>query len=65
MSRPYQRRVRCFFAVKQQPRRINTGRKNPDRVYRTRSDLQKLLGVRLAYVDIDSREVYIQPGIAS
>jgi hypothetical protein len=57
--------VRCFFDVKQQPRRINTGRKNPDRVYRTRRDLQKLLGVGLAYVDIDSREVYIQPGIAS
>ena len=54
-----------MFDAKQEPRRFNTGRKNPDRVYRTRSDLQKLLGVRLAYVDIDSREVYILPGIAS
>ena len=51
-----------LFDAKQEPRRINTARKKPDRIYPTRSNLQKLLGVQLAYVDIDRREVYIQPG---
>ena len=51
-----------LFDAKQEPRRINTARKKPSRIYRTRSNLQKLLGVQLAYVDIDRREVYIQPG---
>ncbi len=41
--------------------RVNTGRKNPTRIYRALSPIQKRLGVRIAYVDQDTREVNIVP----
>ena len=41
--------------------RVNTGRKKPTRIYRALSPIQKRLGVRIAYVDKDTREVNIVP----
>ncbi len=41
--------------------RVNPGRTKPDRIYRKRSTLQKCLNVRMAYVDADTRNVYIKP----
>lgn len=43
--------------------RVNPGRKIPARIYRKRSDLQKCLNVRMAYVDSATRNVYISPPI--
>ena len=41
--------------------RVNPGAKTPSRIYRTLSPIQKRLGVRIAYVDQDTREVKIVP----
>jgi len=41
--------------------RTNPGRKKPARIYRKRSDLQKKLNVRMAYVDEETRAVVISP----
>jgi len=43
--------------------RINPNRTNPTRINRPRSQLQKLLGVHLAYVDFDTRKVHFTPKI--
>lgn len=43
--------------------RHQKNRVSPTRVHRTRSEVQKKLGVRIAYVDFDTREVYIVPPI--
>jgi len=34
-------------------KRVNTARSKPSRIYRPRSQLQKKLGVRIAYVEAD------------
>jgi len=46
---------------KSDKKRINPGRKKPDRIYRKRSDLQKKLNVRIAYVDSETRKISIIP----
>jgi len=38
-------------------------RPNPHRIHRLRKPIQKKMGVRLAYVDIDNRTVHIVPAI--
>ena len=43
--------------------RTNPNRTNPTRINRPRSRLQKLLGVHLAYVNFDTREVHFTPKI--
>ena len=43
--------------------RVNPNRTNPTRITRPRSRLQKLLGVHLAYVDFDTREINFTPKI--
>ncbi|PPR09019.1 MAG: hypothetical protein CFH41_02838 [Alphaproteobacteria bacterium MarineAlpha11_Bin1] len=52
-----------LFDAKQESKRVIPGRKKSDRIYRVRSDLQKLLDCRIAYVDIDTRDIYIVPPI--
>ena len=52
-----------LFDAKKESKRVNPGRNKSDRIYRGRSDLQKLLGCRIAYVDIDTQDVYIVPPI--
>lgn len=46
---------------KSDKKRINPGRKNASRIYRARSDVQKRLDVRMAYVDAETRAVRIVP----
>jgi len=41
--------------------RLNPNRRIPNRIYRKRSDVQKKLNVRIAYVDRKTRGVYIKP----
>jgi len=48
---------------KQDAKRINPGRKIASRVYRPLSAVQKLLGVRVAYIDLDTRDVHVVPPI--
>ena len=48
---------------KQDAKRINPGRKIPSRVYRPLSAVQKLLGVRVAYIDLKTRDVHVVPPI--
>tara|TARA_R100001244_G_scaffold101315_1_gene75566 strand:+ start:447 stop:788 length:342 start_codon:yes stop_codon:yes gene_type:complete len=50
-----------LFDAKKDAARIVAGRKNKQRIYRVLSPFQKLLGVRMAYVDINTRNVYIVP----
>jgi hypothetical protein len=52
-----------FFDAKQDAIRTNPGRKIASRIHRARSPLQKQLGVRVAYVDIDTRAVHIVPAL--
>jgi hypothetical protein len=52
-----------FFDAKQNSMRINPGRKNKTRIHRPLSETQKRLGVRVAYVDIENRDVHIVPSI--
>ena len=40
-----------------------SGQKTRTRIHRVRSDIQNRLGVRTAYVDIDTRAVHIVPEI--
>ena len=46
---------------KKDSRRILAGRNKPTRIYRKLSDQQKKLGVRMAYVNMDTRAVVIHP----
>lgn len=48
---------------KSDSKRINPGRSKPERIYRKLSDTQKLLNVRMAYVNKDERTVFIKPPI--
>mgnify|MGYP003632450119 FL=1 len=48
---------------KQDASRVSTGRKVASRIHRPRSPLQKLLGVRTAYVNFETRDVHIVPPI--
>ena len=52
-----------FFDAKQDAIRTNPGRKIASRIHRVRSPLQKQMGVRVAYVDIDTRAVHIVPAL--
>jgi hypothetical protein len=52
-----------LFDAKKDARRVNPGRKTRTRIHRVRSDIQNRLGVRMAYVDVDTREVHIVPEI--
>ena len=49
--------------AKKAARRVNPGRKTRPRICRVLSDIQKQLGVRMAYVYIDTRAVHIVPEI--
>jgi hypothetical protein len=46
---------------KKDKKRIQQPRKTPTRIYRKLTDTQKKLGVRMAYVNMDTREVLIRP----
>jgi hypothetical protein len=46
---------------KSDKKRVNPGRKKATRIYRPRSDVQKRLDVRIAYVDAETRAVVIVP----
>ena len=48
---------------KQDAMRTNPGRKVAARIHRVLSPTQKLLGVRTAYVNIDTRDVHFVPAI--
>lgn len=50
-----------FVDCKYDRKRKNPDRKTPSRIYRKRTDQQKLLGVRICYVDPDAEEIVI-PG---
>ena len=55
---------RCFlFDAKKDALRINPGRKKRDRIYRVRTDLQKQMGVRKAYVELETGNVHIVPAL--
>ena len=41
--------------------RVNPHRKTPTRIHRVLSPVQKLLGVRMAYVNMETREVTVVP----
>lgn len=50
-----------LFDSKKEMRRTNPGRKYESIVYRKRTDLQKSLGIRMAYINLDTRAVTIVP----
>ena len=52
-----------LFDAKKDAERVNPGRTKPARIYRVLSPVQRLLGVRMAYVDLDTREVCIVPAL--
>ena len=52
-----------LFDSKNDSKRVNRGRKKPHRIHRIRTPLLKKLGVRIAYVDMDEREIWIVPAI--
>ena len=52
-----------LFDSKNDSKRVNRGRKKEARIHRIRTPLQKKLGVRIAYVDMDKREIWIVPAI--
>lgn len=43
--------------------RFNPGKKSPSRIYRTRSSVQKKLGVRIAYVNDQSGLITLVPSL--
>ena len=47
----------------QDAKRVNPGRMVAIRVHRKLSPLQKQLGVRTAYIDLDTRDVHVVPPI--
>lgn len=49
--------------AKQENRRVNPGRKIATRVHRPLTALQKSLGVRVAYIDLSTRDVHVVPPI--
>lgn len=50
-----------FLDAKQNATRIQSGRKTPQRIHRILTTTQKLLNVRIAYIDIETRDVHIVP----
>jgi hypothetical protein len=50
-----------FFDSKSDSERTNPGRKKPTRIYRKRSDFQKKVGLTMAYVDIETKNIYFVP----
>jgi len=48
-----------LLQVKKDGQRTSPGRSKPDRIHRTRSDLQKQLGGKMVYVNVDTREVTV------
>lgn len=46
-----------LIQIKKESKRVNPGRTTPVRINRKRSDLQKLLGVEMVYVDIATGNV--------
>jgi len=50
-----------FLDAKQESRRITKDRKTPTRIHRPLTGAQRLLNVRVAYVNIDTRDVHIVP----
>ncbi len=45
--------------IKTNAMRMNTGRMTKTRISRPRTDRQKMMGVRIAYLDIDSQSLHI------
>lgn len=52
-----------LFDAKKNAKRYVPERKTNHRIHRVLSPLQKTLGVRMAYVDIATREVHIVPAL--
>ena len=52
-----------LFDSKKETKRYLKGRKRPQRITRVLTKEQKLLGVRIAYVNMDTHKVYIVPPI--
>lgn len=52
-----------LFDSKREAERTNPNRSKPCRIYRKRSDVQKKLGVRMAYVNPDTREIHVLPAL--
>ena len=50
-----------FFDSKADRERTNPGRKVPARIYRKRSDFQKKIGLTMAYVNIETKNIYFTP----
>lgn len=50
-----------FLDAKMDSRRRLPGRTKKNRIYRALTEAQKILGVRIAYVDIETRKVDIVP----
>ena len=50
-----------LFDAKKDARRYVPNRKAHKRIYRILTPFQKLLGVRMAYIDLDTRNVHIVP----
>lgn len=50
-----------LFDAKKDGRRVNPNRIKPSRIYRPRSDVQKMFNIRIAYVNLDTRAVVIVP----
>lgn len=50
-----------LFDAKQNSQRVSTGKKTKTRIHRPLTALQKLLGVRVAYIDLDTRDVHVVP----
>jgi len=50
-----------LFDAKKDGRRVNPNRTKPSRIYRPRSDVQKMFNIRMAYVNLDTRAVVIVP----
>ena len=48
-----------FIDVKKDTERILSGRRKPTRITRVRSALQKLIGVRICYVYLKTRQVHL------
>ncbi len=50
-----------LFDAKKEAKRVNPGRKTPDRIHRQRSQLQKDMNVRTAYVDQEAEDIHFVP----
>lgn len=50
-----------LFDAKKEAKRVNPGRKKPDRIHRKKSQLQKDMSVRTAYVDQEAGEIHFVP----